>query len=340
MALSCISLIVRPSKLSVFIFIFSRSPAIADWCTTLHLLLQNVYFTLSPEGFRSTAQQDLLQSQIIMSLPRLRALHIQIRLPDRQIPFQVEFDHTVAALESLPYIRHLSLHTHQESTLYSMQILRKLADGITSLELGGGTLGWLFADDIRWSDGTLPFEGSNAVVHNRLKLPNLLFLDLSKVNYGWLARRILKEICFETSIHSLQINLHAVLSYPPQPVPHAFDRLILCERRSTFVHQTKYEEPRFPEGLAAGTVEFVILVEGFEDIGSRLLEEMLQTHLSFISTIPLGKVRKVVWRMELANTALRHQARETLQETVISSLLRSVEDVCGQNSLVWEMIQP
>jgi hypothetical protein len=342
-ALSCISLIVRPSKLSVFDFLFSRNPAIADWCTTLHLLLQNVYFSLSPEGHRSTERQDLLQSKIITALPRLRTLHFYTRLHDRRVPFHLQFDHTVAALGSLAHVRRLSLHTHQGCTLYNMRILRKLAPSLVSLEIRGEYLDRLLIHDVNRSNGVLPFEDSNGVVHNRLKFPNLQFLDLSNADYREAALCVHNEICFERSFHTLRIGFYAVLFDPPQPFPHTFDRLILCESRNESIGWKPYtlcEEIQFPEGLAAGTIEFVILVDVPRDAGSPLLREMLQSHLQFVRTILAGKVKKVVWRMEFASTALRHLAQETLQEAAILSLFRSIEDVCLQNGLVWEIEQP
>jgi hypothetical protein len=280
----------------------------------------------------------------MVSLPRLRALHFHVRLlSDHRIPLHLEFDHTIVALKSLAYVRHLSLHTYQESTLYSMQILRRLSHNLSSLDISGRALDWLFTYDLGWSGGVLPFEDKNGTIHNRLKFPDLLFLDLSNLNDGWTARNVLREISFETSIHTLQILFHFLWSYSPQPFPHTVNRLILREPCRSLVLQlgpTQYEDPQFPEGLVANTIELVILVDDFENAGSLLVGKMLQAHFKFVMAIPVGKVKKVVWRMEFATTALRHLARETLQKAAISSLLRSVEDVCKQNGLVWEIEQP
>jgi hypothetical protein len=204
LALSSISIVVKPSRLSVGLFWLSRNPSITDWCTTLHFMLQNIYHFVGAAN--STAPQDYLQSQIIALLPRLTTLRIRVKLvayPDAM------YDQTVAALTSLKHIEDISFTMDSERTTYSTQVLRIFASSIRTLGIIGGDTDW-FIGDGSFSEFH-PFLDGNRNIFRPWSFPNLRSLDLRNVNRE---AEIYAQIPFDTPLVTLALSFNTFSGLP------------------------------------------------------------------------------------------------------------------------------
>lgn len=321
MALASISIVVKPSRLSIGLFWLSGNPSIKDWCTTLHFTLQNIYHFVGAAN--STTLQDYFQSQIIALLPRLTALRIQVQLVAYH---DAMYDQTLAALSSLQYIKDISFKVHTDRTTYSTQVLRMFASSIRTLDIIGGDSDWFIGDGS--VSKSHPFLDGNPKTWS---FPNLRYLDLRN---AYKASEIYAQISFDMSLVTLVLRfdtflgLSTVLSLPQRRV----QRLVLWG----FVARTS-PKPHFEYGPSADNIDFVVSIWSTTDPPLVTTFE----HLAEIfCSLSRETTRKVTWKLECSTPELRTQMKIELQKPSVAAILQSLVATCQGERPQWELEEP
>ena len=324
MALASISIVVKPSRLSVGLFWLSGNPSIKDWCTTLHFTLQNIYHFVGAAN--STTLQDYFQSQIIALLPRLTALRIQVQLVAY---FDAVYDQTLAALASLKYIEDISFTVHTDRTSYSTQVLRMFAPSIRTLGIIGGDSGWFIGD------GSVsephPFLDGNREIFRPWSFPNLRYLDLRN---AYNAAEIYAQTSFDMSLVTLVLRFDTFLRFSAMPsLPQRrVQRLVLWG----FVAGI-YPRPHFEHGPSASNIDFMVSIWSTTD------PPLITTfeHLAEIfCSLSRKTTRKVTWKLECSTPELRTQMKRELQKPSVIAILQSLVATCQEERPQWELEGP
>jgi len=318
LALSSISLIVEPPRLSIGLFVLSGNPSIKDWCTTLHFMLQNVHYFV-----RAT---DYLLSQIITLLPRLTTLHIRVQFLARA---DTTSDQTVAALASLKHIEDISFTMVSECTTYSTQILRNFASSIRTLSIHGGHADW-FIGDASFSESH-PFLDGNCNISRPWSFPNLRSLELRNVNRE---AEIYAQIPFDTPLVTLALSFSTLLRYPTAPClqRRRVQRLVLWVPIASIP-----PKPRAEHGPSADILDLIVPIESTEDLP--LATAFGRLH-GFVCSLSDETTRKVTWKMECSTPELCTKLIEELQEPSIIAILHSLAAACHEKGLQWELEGP
>ena len=320
MALASISIVVKPSRLSVGLFWLSGNPFIKDWCTTLHFTLQNIYHFVGAAN--STTLQDYFQSQIIALLPRLTTLRIQVQLLDL---LDAVYDQTLAALSSLQYIKDISFKVHTDRTTYSTQVLRMFASSIRTLDIIGGDANWFIGHGS--VSESHPFLDRN---RKTWSFPNLRYLDLRN---SYKAAEIYAQIS-DMSLVTLVLSFDAFMELPTVPsLPQRHvQRLVLWG----FVARIS-QKPHFENGPSADNIDFVVSIRSTMDPPLVTTFE----HLAEIfCSLSRETTRKVTWKLECSTPELRTQMKRELQMPSVTAILQSLVATCQGERPQWELEEP
>ena len=295
-----------------------------NWCTTLHLMLQNSYYLVRAPY--STAPQDHIQSQIITLLPRLSTLRIYVKLLAYRYAVQTMYNETVSALTSLKHIEDISFTINSERTTYSTQVLRVFASSIRHLRINGG--------DTNWSIGDLhfpeyhPLLDGNCNIVRPWSFPNLRSLELRNVSRE---RDIYAQIPLDTPLVTLVLSFDTVLRPPftsPLP-PRRVHRLVLWVSRLGI-----HSNPRFEHGLSADMLDLMVPIEPTDDPPLiRTFERLAE----FTHNLSGDITRKVTWKVECSTPELRTKVKGALQEPLLIATFQSLAAACHDQGLQWEL---
>ena len=324
LALASISIVVKPSRLSIGLFWLSGNPSIKDWCTTLHFTMQNIYHFVGAAN--STTLQDYFQSQIIYLLPRLTTLRIQVQLVSY---LDAVYDQTLAALTSLKYIEDISFTVHTDRTTYSTQVLRLFATSIRTLDIIGGDADW-FTGDGSGSESH-PFLDGNREAFQPWSFPNLRHLDLRN---AYKAAEIYAQISFDMSLVTLVLRFDTFLRFSTAPsLPRRrVQRLVLWG----YVARIS-PRPHFEYGLSADNIDFVVSIWSSTDPPLNTTFE----HLAEIfCSLSRETTRKVTWKLECPTPELRTQMKRELQKPSVTAILQSLVATCQGERPQWELEEP
>jgi hypothetical protein len=318
LALSSISIVVKPSRLSIGLFWLSGNPSITDWCTTLHFALQNIYHFV--KAANSTKLQDYFQSQIIALLPRLTTLRIQVQLVAY---FDAMYDQTLTALASLKHIEDISFTVHTDRTTYSIRVLRMFASSIRTLSIIGG--------DSDWFIGNGSLSGSHPFLDEIIRpwsFPNLRYLDLKNAHR---AAEIYAQISFDMSLATLVLRFDTLLELPVVSSQQRVQRLVLWG----FIAGIS-PRPHFEYGPSADSIDFMVHIRSTTD------PPLTTTfgHLAEIfCSLSRETTRKVTWKLD-STPELRTQVKRELQEHSVVSIFQSLVAARQGEQPQWELEGP
>jgi len=322
LVLSNISIVVKPSRLSIGLFWLSRNLSIMDWCTTLHFMLQNVYHFVG--AVNSTTLQDYLQSQIIALLPRLTTLRIQVKLityPDAMC------DQTVAALASLKHVEDISFKVDTESTTYSTHVLRMFASSIRTLGITGGDTNWFTGGGS--FPGSHPFLDGNRNIFRPWSFPNLQNLDLRNTNKE---AEIYAQIPLDTPLVTLALSFNTFLRFPTvSSLPQRRVRRLILWAFIAWIPT----RPRFEYGPSADIIDIMVPIESTED-----LRTAFESLAEFVCSLSLNTTRKVIWKLECSTPEIREKVKRELQKSSVIAIFQSLTAACHEQRLQWELEGP